>query len=130
MGTIASTSAGLSELLQSLSNSNSPILSSLSSSALQSALAKAPAGDIAEISNQALQLQVTDSLFGDPNESNTTQNSLFAALAAADSSAGNSQGALANEAAGYQANIQKSEAQALLGITPSANQSSLFDLIA
>jgi hypothetical protein len=131
MGTISSTSAGLADLLQALSKSSSPLLSTFSSTAVQSALKDASASDIAEISNQALQLQVADSLFGDPNSSNTGQGSLFAVLAAIDSKSGNSGGSLANQVAAYQANSQIQESQALLGIaSPIGQQSSLFDFLA
>jgi hypothetical protein len=64
MGSVASTNAGLSDLLQTLSNENSPLLSTLSSPTVEAALQKAPAGDIAQISEEAIQLQVADSLFG------------------------------------------------------------------
>ena len=69
MGSVASTNAGLSDLLQTLSNENSPLLSTLSSPTVEAALQKAPAGDIAQISEEALQLQVADSLFGSSSTS-------------------------------------------------------------
>jgi hypothetical protein len=71
MGSVASTNAGLSDLLQTLSNENSPLLATLSSPTVEAALQKAPAGDIAQISEEALQLQVTDSLFGSTSTTNS-----------------------------------------------------------
>lgn len=64
MGTVSSANNGLSTLLQTLSNENSPLLSTLSSPSVESALEKAPTSDIVQISEQALQLQATDELFG------------------------------------------------------------------
>ena len=55
--TLASNNNGLSDLLQTLTNENSPLLSTLSSPKIQSALENAPASDIVEISDQAQQLQ-------------------------------------------------------------------------
>jgi hypothetical protein len=63
MGSVASTSNGLSDLLQTLTNENSPLLPTLSSPAIQAALENAPASDIVQISNQAMQLQDTEALF-------------------------------------------------------------------
>jgi len=79
MGSISSTNPGLSELLQSLTNSGSDVLSSiLSTPNVQSALEQAPAGDVVELSDQALQLQVVGALFGSPTTDTTNDtNSLF-----------------------------------------------------
>jgi len=146
MGTVASTnpatnSAGssnndLSELLQTLTNENSPLLSTLSSPNVQAALEKAPTSDIVEISEQAQQLQSVDELFGISNSSATANESLFSALASADSSAGSTTGAapsnqsLADQLAAYQSNAQTQEAQTLLGTTPSSTASNpLLDVL-
>jgi len=88
MGSVASTNNGLSDLLQTLTNDNSPLLSTLSSPAVEAALKNAPAADIVEISAQAVQLQETDSLFGTSTTSTTPTGSLYAALASPGSSAG------------------------------------------
>src|SRR5580693_9054030 len=94
MGSVASTNPlasnnnnGLADLLQNLTNENSPLLSTLSSPAVQSALQNAPASDIVEISDQALQLQDTDALFGISNTSTSPTDSLFSALASVGSGA-------------------------------------------
>jgi hypothetical protein len=80
MGSVASTTNGLSDLLQTLTNENSPLLSTLSSPAIQAALENAPASDIVQISDQAMQLQDTEALFGTPSTAATPTESLFAAL--------------------------------------------------
>jgi hypothetical protein len=63
MGTVP-TSAGLADLMQALSNAGSPLASTLSSPAVQSALENASPADIVKLSDQALALQETDTLFG------------------------------------------------------------------
>jgi hypothetical protein len=149
MGSVASTNPsstsagssnnGLSDLLQTLTAENSPLLSTLSSPSIQTALENAPTSDIVEISEQAMQLQATDALFGISNSSDdTSSSSLFAALADADSSTNSSNAAssldlgssLADQLAAYQGNAQTQEAQTLLGLTPSTTPSSLFDVFA
>ena len=145
MGSIASTNSastnnnGLSDLLQTLTNENSPLLSTLSSPNIQSALEKAPTSDIVEISEQAQQLQATDALFGISNTSNTSTDSLFSALAAIGSntsplssgSALQPGSSLADQLAAYQGNVQTQEAQTLLGINqPTTTPNSLFDVFA
>jgi hypothetical protein len=58
-------STGISALMQIVSNAATPAISSLlSSSKVQSALAKAPPADLVELSDQASQLQEVDGLFG------------------------------------------------------------------
>lgn len=145
MGSVASTSPsttsagsnnnGLSDLLQTLTNENSPLLSTLSSPNIQAVLENAPASDIVEISEQAQQLQSVDALFGISNTSGTADDSLFSALASASASATSSSSSstnssLADQLAAYQSNAQTQEAQTLLGITPSQTATnSLFDVL-
>jgi hypothetical protein len=83
MGSVASTNAGLSDLLQTLSNENSPLLSTLSSPKVEAALEKAPASDIAQISDQALQLQVANALFAPQGTTNSNADPLLAVLTSA-----------------------------------------------
>ena len=65
MSSTSSTTTGITDLMQLVSTAASPVLSSLlSSSKLRSALAKAPPTDIAQLSDQAMQLQEVDGLFG------------------------------------------------------------------
>lgn len=148
MGSIASTNPsstsagsnnnGLSDLLQTLTNENSPLLSTLSQPSIQSALESAPPSDIVEISEQAQQLQSVDALFGLSSTANTSTDSLFTALADVGSSASSSAASsldtgssLADQLAAYQGNVQTQEAQTLLGVNPSTNTpNSLFDVLA
>jgi len=137
MGSVSSTNAGLSDLLQTLSNENSPLLGTLSSPAVETALENAPASDIAQISNEALQLQMADAIFGDPSASSTPSNSLFSELASVNSAATasptatTSASALANQLAAYQESSQVQETQSLLGIPQSpTTPNSQFDLFA
>ena len=109
---VASTSNGLSDLLQTLTNDNSPLLSTLSSPNVQAALESAPASDIVEISAEAQQLQTADALFGSSDTSTSSLDNLFSALAAGGSS-GTSQ-----------------ETQALFGTPSTTTSNSLFDVFA
>jgi len=61
MGSVSSTNPGLTNLLQTLSNLNSPVLSS---PAVTSALKKASPVDIVQLSVAANQLQSVDAMFG------------------------------------------------------------------
>jgi hypothetical protein len=131
----ASTNNGLSDLMQTLTNENSPLLSTLSSPNIQSALAKAPARDIVELSEQAQQLQATDALFGISTSNDTSTSSLFSALASVGTSGGTSGATpgttLSDQLAAYQGNQQTQEAQTLLGLSPTeTNTNSLFDVFA
>jgi hypothetical protein len=137
MGSVSSTNAGLADLLQTLTNENSPLASTFSSPAVEKALENAPAGDIVQLSDQALQLQITDSLFGGTDTSSTSSNSLFSTLEAIDSSAtsGTSSStttpSLADQLAAYQGSSQLQQTDALLGIAqPSTTPNSLFDVFA
>jgi hypothetical protein len=137
MGSVASTTNGLSDLLQTLTSENSPLASTLSSPAIQAALEKAPASDIAEISYEAMQLQTADAIFGISNSSSSGTDSLFSALAAessvATSSASGSSlnpgSSVADQAAAYQANIQTQGTAALFG-TGATTPNSQFDVFA
>jgi hypothetical protein len=135
-GTTGSSSNGLTDLLQTLTNENSPLLSTLSSPAIQTALENAPASDIVEISDQAMQLQATDALFGITSSSDSPTDNLFSALADSSSGTGSSAlsssldpgSSLADQLAAYQGNMQTQEAQTLLGNNSTPN--SLFDVFA
>jgi hypothetical protein len=135
-GTTGSSSNGLTDLLQTLTNENSPLLSTLSSPSIQTALENAPASDIVEISDQAMQLQATDALFGITSSSDSPTDNLFSALADSSSGTGSSAlsssldpgSSLADQLAAYQGNMQTQEAQTLLGNNSTPN--SLFDVFA
>ena len=64
MGSVSSTSSNLSDLLQTLSAASPELSSILSTPQMQSALEKAAPGDLVQLSDQALQLQQVDSMFG------------------------------------------------------------------
>ena len=71
MGSVSSTSFGLSNLLQTLST-ESPVLSSvLSSPGVQSALEKEPPTDLVALSHDAAQLQEVSLLFGSEDGTQT-----------------------------------------------------------
>src|ERR1035438_4117819 len=68
-----SNSTGVADLLQILSNSGASVLSSaLTTSQLQSTLKDATPKDIAQISEQAIQLQQAQGLFSDSSSDSTT----------------------------------------------------------
>jgi hypothetical protein len=63
----STSNTGITDLMQLLSNAATPAVSSmLSSKTMQAGLAKAPPADIAQLSDQAMQLQEADGLFGAP----------------------------------------------------------------
>jgi hypothetical protein len=71
---VASTSTGIANWMQIFSGAATPAASSLlSSSAVQAQLAKASPADIVHLSDQALQLQEVDGLFGTSDPSQTAQ---------------------------------------------------------
>jgi len=139
MGSISSADPGLSNLLQTLSNVNSPVLSSPS---VLSALQKASPSDIVQLSTAALQLENVDAMFGVPNPSSSSTsalNSLLASLEAPPTStpaatnttvpSAVSTASPAEQAASYQASLQQSETQTLLGLGPTGTSGSLFDML-
>ena len=137
MGSVSSTTPGLENLLQTLSNLNSPVLSS---PATLSALQKAPAADIVQLSVAATQLQGVDEMFGMPDSSNAGTSSILTNLedlatgstgAASTATGANGQSAAssAEQFANYQTALQAEETQALFGTgTTSGLSNSLFDL--
>ena len=137
MGSVSSTNPGLQSLLQTLSNLNSPVLSS---AATLSALEKAPPADIVQMSAAATQLQGVDEMFGMPDGSNAGPSSILTNLedlatgstgAASTATAANGQSAAssAEQFANYQTALQAEETQALFGTgTTGSLSNSLFDL--
>ena len=70
MGSVSSSlNPGVADLLQSLTNVNSPVASSPT---LVSALEKAPASDIVQLSAEATQLESVDALFGTSSPSTSS----------------------------------------------------------
>jgi hypothetical protein len=143
----ASINPGVSNLLQTLSNFNSPVLSS---PAVVSALEKASPSDIVQLSAEATQLEGVDAMFGigaaGSSDSGTDLSSALASLEDPTTASGNSTTSapssstssstaaslttsLAAQLANYQAAVQSDETQALLGGgTNSSLTGSLFDL--
>ena len=128
----ASINPGVSNLLQTLSSLNSPVLSS---PAVVSALEKASPSDIVQLSAEASQLEGVDALFGISNGSSDSAGSLTSALSSLENAAAGSDSSSAGTAtstaqlANYQAAIQSEEAQGLLGSGTASNPvGSLFNL--
>jgi hypothetical protein len=157
MNPVSSTnSAGMTDLIQLLSSSSSPLVSSgLSSSQIQSALQKASPDDIVQLSDQAMQLQEFDTMFGSSDTSQTTSlfstpsasssndtfNNLIAALNSASSSTtssaissgsqSTSSSSLASDMANYQSQLQVEGMQALFGMNSTQGTSgTLLDTLA
>jgi hypothetical protein len=143
----ASMNPGVSDLLQTLSNFNSPVLSS---PAVTAALEKASPSDIVQLSAEATQLENVDAMFGLADSSGGSGDGLTSALAsledlaagsgtstpsttgtasASASPASTSTTSIATQLANYQAAVQSDEVQALLGDGSSSDfTGSLFDL--
>jgi hypothetical protein len=148
MGSVATTGFTVANLLQSITSGTPQLSSALSSSAVQSALQNAPASDLVQLSDQALQLQVADQLFA--NSSTTASaadtatipsslnplSSLLSSLNATTAAPSGSSGAsastasLSNQLAGYQSDLQSEEMQSLFGLSQSSPPlSTLFDVL-
>jgi hypothetical protein len=137
MGSVSSINPGVSDLLQSLTNLKSPVVSS---QAAVSALEKAPAADIVQLSTAVNQLASVDAIFGISSSSSTSgTSSIFAQLeaqaSAASSSGQSTPSALSNatpaeQLANYTSAIQSQVTQGLFGTTTSnALSGSLFNVI-
>jgi len=126
-----STNPGLADALQLITNSASPALSSLlSSSNVQAALQNASPSDLVELSDQALQVQVVDGLFGNADGSatqtdpSTALSNILSELnppATASSTASTPLPSLASQLAIYQDQQQGQDTQALLGSGSTVN---------
>jgi len=132
MSTVSSVNPGLADVLQTLSNLDSPVASSAS---VKSALEKASPADIVQLSNAATQLQNVDVLFGVPAPTSTSNTDISNLLDTLESTAS---GATATPATSTpstvqqlldnQATLQSSEMDTLLGINQE-NPTNLYDLI-
>ena len=118
MSSASSVNPGVQSLLQTLSNVNSPVLSS---SKVVSALDTAPASDIVQLSAAATQLENMDALFGVSDGSSASTSSPFSSvenlLTASESSSATTS---ADQLADYQATLQALQTQDLFG-TGTAN---------
>jgi hypothetical protein len=150
MGSVSSLNPGVADLLQTLSNMNSPVLSS---PAAVSALEKAPTTDIVQLSQSASQLENVDTLFGISNnatESSTagisnlltelespqtavspSPSSILAATTIPSSTTASSASTEAGQLASYEAASQFAETEGLFGTAPTASlaDTSLLNLI-
>ena len=137
MGSISSVNPGLTNLLQTLSNVDSPVLGSPS---VMSALQDASTADVVQLSTAAVQLENVDTMFGLPTSSSPGSadalSNLFPSL---EPSAANPPASLmsalppdtsaADQAANFQAAVQQSETDALFGSAPGTASNSLFNMI-
>lgn len=124
MGSVSSVNAGVADLLKTLSNLDSPVLSS---SRVTSALEKAPVADIVQLSMAANQLEGVDAMFGISDGAGSAGATGNAQLL----SAANSNASSADQLATEQAALQSAQTQALLygtGVTSSLS-GSLFNLM-
>jgi len=126
----SSTSAILTNLLQTLSNSGSTISSS---PAVLSALEKAPASDIVQLSTAATQLESVDAIFGlSYGSSNTTTSTPLSNLENLLSGSGTTSNETpADQLANDEATQQLANAQSLFGAPTTNNlNNSLLNVLA
>jgi hypothetical protein len=139
MGAVSSTNPGVANLLQLLSNVNSPVASSPSAVA---ALEKAAPSDIAQLSEEAIQLQGMDEMFGLENGTANPATTLANLLAGPEEAAATEDSATASGTAATAtsssstsladqlANSQLAEVQGLFGTgTSNSASNSLLNLI-
>lgn len=132
MGTIASTNAGLTDLLQTLSSVGSPLTSTLSTPALQSALQNASPADIVKLSAAALQLQATDEMFGVSDTSDPTNllSALESSVAGSTTTPSSSSGSTADQLAAAESDLQAQQTAALFDTNnASTAENSLFNVM-
>jgi hypothetical protein len=135
MGSVSSVNTGVTDLLQTLTRLNSPVMSSKTA---VSALEKAPAADIVQLSAAANQLQSVDAMFGISTTPNSDMSSTLTALEslAAGSTGITTPPALSNASpadlvANGQAALQAQLTQGLFGTgTNNSLSGSLFNAIA
>lgn len=115
MGAVSSSSPAITNLLQTISSAQSPVLSS---PAVISSLENAPPADIIQISTAATQLAGIDAEFGiTPTSTDTADTDLtnvFSALASSQTT-GSTLATPAQQLATYQSAVQEADTQALLG---------------
>jgi hypothetical protein len=115
MGSVSSPNPAITNLLQTISSSQSPVLSS---PAVISSLENAPPADIIQISTAATQIAGIDAEFGitpTPTDTEATDlNNVLSALAPSQN-ASSSSTTTAQQLATYQAAVQEADTQALFG---------------
>jgi hypothetical protein len=126
MGSVSSLNPGVSGLLQSLSNLNSPVLSS---KAAVSALEKAPSADIVQLNAAVNQLENVDAIFGVSDSASSGPSNLLTALENGSTNA-LSTASPSEQNAGYESAVQAQVTQGLFGTaTSNALSGSLFNVI-
>jgi hypothetical protein len=115
MGSVSSPNPAITNLLQTISSAQSPVLSS---PAVISSLENAPPADIIQISTAATQLAGIDAEFGitpTPTDTEDTDlNNVLSALAPSQTT-GSTPATSAQQLASYQSAVQAADTQALLG---------------
>jgi hypothetical protein len=131
MGSVASTNPGLADLFQNLASVSSPLATQLSSPAMQSALEKAPAGDVVQLSNEVMRLQEVGTLFADPNQTSSSidPSSILAALFPSSSNTTGSLSSFPIDPSAPSAALQSDQVQTLFGTPPTNTSSSLFNIV-
>jgi hypothetical protein len=137
----SSINPGVSNLMQMLSSIDSPVLSSQTA---VTALEQAPSADIVQLSNDAMQVENLDALFGFSNSPSSSPSSALASLAssAAESgsasstasaggstAAGSTAGSTAAETASYQADLQSEITAGLFSGYTAGTTGTLFDAL-
>jgi hypothetical protein len=119
MGSVSSLNPGIADLLQTLTNLNSPVMSSKTA---VSALESAPPADIVQLSVAATQLQSVDAMFGISTSPISDMSSTLASLegAATGSSGAAASSVLstaspADQFANYEQTLQAQVTQGLFG---------------
>lgn len=136
MGSVSSSlNPGVADLLQTLTNVNSPIVNSKSA---VTALESAPSSDIVQLSEEATQLQNIDTLFGIPTATSTSSMSgVLEALenpATASTTGTSASSVLANaspadQAANADAAVQEQLTQGLFGTGSNNSLGTLFNTL-
>lgn len=127
MGSVSSLNPGIADLLQTLTNLNSPVMSS---KAAVSALESAPPADIVQLSVAATQLQSVDAMFGISTSPTTDMSSTLASLeGSATGSSGTAASSVlstaspADQLANYEQTLQAQVTQGLFGAGTTASLS-------
>jgi hypothetical protein len=123
MGSVSSSNPAITNLLQTISSAQSPVLSS---PAVISSLENAPPADIIQISTAATQLAGIDAEFGitpSPTDTEDTDLSNVLSALAPSQTAGSTPATTAQQLATYQAAVQEADTQSLLGTGTTAGLS-------
>jgi hypothetical protein len=115
MGSVSSSNPAITNLLQTISSAQSPVLSS---PAVISSLENAPPADIIQISTAATEMAGIDAEFGiTPTPTDTEDTDLNSVLSdlAPSQTTGSTQATTAQQLNTYQSAVQEADTQAILG---------------